>query len=245
MKERLNPESKNYIFKNRIEENGLLMSVERLLGILETLTEDFLDRILLKDPKSIYELYNFKTIQEKACNEKNKRLIILLGETTTSDLKNQSSWLKLLSSLSDLLHSDSEEYDMTSEAYIYSLIDKYTFNYTKTDVTKTSFSFEIKNKVREDFLLKDDFEDIDFFMKRKTYGKILAAGVIKERKDYLNKLTKEEAKIILNTIRLKILKYDTELEILKDNKNDYYYKVCHLIKYYIYIETILEYKIED
>lgn len=244
MKERLNPESKYYIFKNRIEGNGLSISVERLLGILETLTEDFLDKILLKDPKSIYELYNFKTIQEKAYNEKNKKLIILLGETTTSDFKNQSSWLNSLLSLSDLLHSDSEEYDMTSEAYVYSLIEKYTFNYTKVDFIKTSFSFEVKNKVGENLLLKDDLKDIDFFMKRKTYGKILATGVIKERRDYLKKLTKEEAKLILNTVTLKILKYDTELEILKDNKNDYYYKICHLIKYYVYIETILEYKVE-
>lgn len=243
MKDRLNPVHSSYIFKNVLSGKGLPIWANKTLNILDCLPEETLDKILDKDPKSIYELYNFKTIKEKATFDNNKKLRTLLEEITGSDTDNQSTWLNSLSSLSELLNPNKE--NLTAEAYIYSKIEEYTSDYTKVPFFKTTFTFEIKNRVRDNFLLKNDFEDIQFFFDRRTYGKVLATGVVENRKGYLRDLSIEEAKDILKKISEKVAFYDNELNTINENDKSYYYQIIHLIKYYSYMETVLSYKVED
>lgn len=94
-------------------------------------------------------------------------------------------------------------------------------------------------------MLKDDFEDIQFFFDRTTYGKVLAAGVVENLKDYLRDLSIEDTKDILKDISKKVAFYDNELKTINENDKIYYYQVVHLIKYYTHMETVLSYKFED
>lgn len=130
MKSILNPESKNYIFKDTIHGIGLPLWVSRTLIILDNLPVDYLNKIMMKDPETIYKLYTFNLIYDEAVLTKNEDLLKIFY-LEKNDYNAQRYWLNSLKSLSDYLYliedgviNNSKNTDY-SENYIYSIIEDF------------------------------------------------------------------------------------------------------------------------
>jgi len=254
MNDILNPESKNYIFKGNIHGLGEPMWVGRTLKILSLLPNGYIEKLIEKDPETIYKVYNFETIYDEAVLSNNKDLLKLFG-MNKQDTNTQRYWLNSLISLSDylylledgVLNKEKVLNDSDSEIYIYSIIRKFTKNYTKPLVLGLSISQEMKMRFDENFILKEDIASIEFFLDRDIYGRQLSKLIIEENKEKINRLSLDDIGKKLKLINDKLTKIEEDYNLLlskKDGKySDNYYKNAQLIKYYATIKSFLENKL--
>lgn len=108
----------------------------------------------------------------------------------------------------------------------------------------------INIKINDSFILINGIEGMEEFMNRNYTGKTLAKEIWSIKTPTLKNLSRYDWSLINSKIAFEIGYLEKELDILEKHEHfgyhsDKYYHIIQSIKYYAYIETKIEYLLDD